>query len=193
MTGDIPHFIARWQESGAAERANYQLFLSELCDVLDVPRPDPTTPDAAGNAYVFEKSVPLPHGSIGRIDLYRRGCFRVGSETGRTRGRSPLEESEARAAAERGVAARYRSLGHRDGERRGSGSVLCAQPATRRLRTAAGRRLIVVDVGESLTLYEFTAPAITTSLPGSSGVARPLSNLEQPEVRELLRWSGSTL
>jgi hypothetical protein len=27
-------FIARWRSSGAAERANYQLFLSELCDVL---------------------------------------------------------------------------------------------------------------------------------------------------------------
>jgi hypothetical protein len=26
------HFIARWQQSSAAERANYALFLSELCD-----------------------------------------------------------------------------------------------------------------------------------------------------------------
>lgn len=58
MTDDIQRFIARWQASGAAERANYQLFLSELCDVLDAPRPDPTTPDEAGNAYVFEKSMP---------------------------------------------------------------------------------------------------------------------------------------
>jgi hypothetical protein len=31
----IPSFIARWSDSGAAERANYQLFLSELCDLLD--------------------------------------------------------------------------------------------------------------------------------------------------------------
>jgi len=45
--------------SGAAKRANYQLFLSELCDVLNTPRPDPTTPDEASNAYVFEKSVPF--------------------------------------------------------------------------------------------------------------------------------------
>ena len=44
---DPAAFIARWQKSGAAERANYQLFLSELCDVLGVPRPDPTTPDDA--------------------------------------------------------------------------------------------------------------------------------------------------
>ena len=71
MTDDIQRFIARWQASGAAERANCQPFLSELCDVLNTPRPDPTTPDEAGNAYVFEKSVPLPHGATGRIDLYR--------------------------------------------------------------------------------------------------------------------------
>jgi hypothetical protein len=76
MPDDIQRFIARWQASGAAERANYQLFLSELCDVLDVSPPDPTTPDEASNAYVFVKSVPLPHSATGRTDLYRHGCVR---------------------------------------------------------------------------------------------------------------------
>jgi hypothetical protein len=75
MSTNIEQFVSRWQASGAAERANYQLFLSELCDVLDVPRPDPSTPDEAANAYVFEKPFPLPPRSPGRIDLYRRGCF----------------------------------------------------------------------------------------------------------------------
>jgi len=36
-------FIERWERSGAAERANYQLFLTELCDILGVPRPNPVT------------------------------------------------------------------------------------------------------------------------------------------------------
>jgi hypothetical protein len=45
MTDDIQRFITRWQASGAAERANYRLFLSELCNVMNTPRPDPTTPD----------------------------------------------------------------------------------------------------------------------------------------------------
>jgi hypothetical protein len=76
MTGNIQRFIALGQASGAAERANYQHFLSELCDVLNAPRPDPTTPDEAGNVYVFEKPVLLPHGATGRIDLYRRGGVR---------------------------------------------------------------------------------------------------------------------
>jgi hypothetical protein len=50
MTDDIQRFIARWQASGAAGRANYQLFLSELCDVLNAPPPDPTTPDEASKS-----------------------------------------------------------------------------------------------------------------------------------------------
>lgn len=46
-TSAVADFIRRWEASGAAERANYQLFLSELCDLLEVPRPEPTRPDNA--------------------------------------------------------------------------------------------------------------------------------------------------
>lgn len=42
-------FIERWQNSAAAERANYALFLSELCDYLDVPRPNPAVADERQN------------------------------------------------------------------------------------------------------------------------------------------------
>ena len=38
-------FVKRWENSAAAERANYQLFLSEFCDFLEVPRPQPTVAD----------------------------------------------------------------------------------------------------------------------------------------------------
>ena len=38
----LDDFLTRWEASGGAERANYQIFLSELCDVLGVPRPEPT-------------------------------------------------------------------------------------------------------------------------------------------------------
>jgi hypothetical protein len=55
-------FLARWGASGSAERANYQLFLSELCDLLAVPRPDPTGPDDRDNAYVFERGIHFDHG-----------------------------------------------------------------------------------------------------------------------------------
>ena len=78
----IDAFIRRWAASGAAERANYQLFLSELCDVIGVPRPEPQAADDAQNGYVFEKAVPLPHGTTGRIDLYKRGCFVLEAKQG---------------------------------------------------------------------------------------------------------------
>ena len=72
-------FIARWGASAGAERANYQIFLSELCDVLGVPRPEPSVAEEASNTYVFDKAVtfPLPNGKTTTkyIDLYRKGCF----------------------------------------------------------------------------------------------------------------------
>jgi hypothetical protein len=75
----VAAFIARWSAAGAAERANYALFLTELCALLDVPPPDPAGDDTAHNAYVFERAVPFVQRdgkkTTGRIDLYRRGCF----------------------------------------------------------------------------------------------------------------------
>ncbi len=75
----VAAFIARWQGSGAAARANYQLFLSELYDAFEVPRPEPAAQDDAANACVFERTVVFRHAddttSTGRIDLYKRGAF----------------------------------------------------------------------------------------------------------------------
>jgi len=62
MTDDIQRFITRWQASGAAERANYQLFLSELCDVLDAPRPDPTAADGLAAQTAAVRAAPAALG-----------------------------------------------------------------------------------------------------------------------------------
>jgi hypothetical protein len=37
MSPTIDEFIRRWEASGAAERANYALFLTELCDLQMMP------------------------------------------------------------------------------------------------------------------------------------------------------------
>ncbi len=50
-------FEARSQNSGGAERANYGLFLQDLCDLIGVPRPDPMTDNPAHDAYVLERPV----------------------------------------------------------------------------------------------------------------------------------------
>ena len=84
-----PDFEARWLRSGGAEHANYGLFLQDFCDLLEVPRPDPTTDDPTQDAYVFERAVSFDDGagkrSTGRIDLYKRGCFVLETKQGVTR------------------------------------------------------------------------------------------------------------
>jgi hypothetical protein len=73
-------FISRWTaREGGAERANYQMFLSELCDVLGVHRPDPAGADRELNDYVFERAVRPRDGDAAtapkRIDLYKKNAF----------------------------------------------------------------------------------------------------------------------
>lgn len=77
---DIDTFIERWSAArGGAERANYQMFLTELCEALGLPRPDPASDDTRTNDYVFERGVKRRESeglaSTLRIDLYKRGCF----------------------------------------------------------------------------------------------------------------------
>ncbi len=81
-------FIARWSASGAAERANKDMFFVELCDLLGVERPDPSS--EARPEYCFEKPVVIAH-EDGRsttrfIDFYKKHFFVIeakqGSESG---------------------------------------------------------------------------------------------------------------
>ena len=80
----MPHvtleaFIARWSVSAAAEHANKDIFLAELCDALGVERPEPATGEDQRAQYVFEKgAVPMKDGqrtTTGRVDLYLAWCF----------------------------------------------------------------------------------------------------------------------
>ncbi len=87
----VDAFIARWQgREGGQERANYALFLSELCAVLDVKQPDPASARTEENDYVFERAVKEPDGdgnhTTRRIDLYRRGCFVLEAKQSRQAG-----------------------------------------------------------------------------------------------------------
>ena len=91
MTGSPDAFIARWQgREGGQERANYALFLSELCDVIGVRRPDPASASTEENDYVFERAVKryAPDGTpgSGRIDLYKRDCFVLEAKQSRQSG-----------------------------------------------------------------------------------------------------------
>lgn len=77
---DVEAFIKRWTDRAhGSERANYALFIVELCDLVGVGRPDPAGEETERNDYVFERAVRFRHDdgstSPGRIDLYKKGCF----------------------------------------------------------------------------------------------------------------------
>ena len=134
----VSAFIARWRTATGGERANYQLFLTELARLLNLPHPDPASDDTRDNAYVFERRVTFRHGdgseTAGFIDLYRRGSFvceakRIGKPEGVGFDRALLR---ARSQAEQ---------------------------YARALPADEGRPpfLVIVDVGNTIELYaEFT-------------------------------------
>ncbi|KRB23756.1 class I SAM-dependent DNA methyltransferase [Mesorhizobium loti] len=99
-------FIGRWSNlDGGQERANYSLFLAELCDVIGVRRPDPALAEHDFNDYVFERRVQRkrPDGTTeaGRIDLYKRGCFILEAKQSRLRGgKKAVPEGQADLFAE---------------------------------------------------------------------------------------------
>ncbi|GAA4039188.1 hypothetical protein GCM10022409_26020 [Hymenobacter glaciei] len=107
-------FAARWQKSGGAERANYGLFLQDLCDLLGVPKPDPTTDNSTQDQYVLERAVTFndgPKKSTGRIDLNKRGCFILETKQC-TDSPDSQQKAERSDCAELGFAAEKRRKGH---------------------------------------------------------------------------------
>ena len=87
----VESFIARWQgRDGGQERANYALFLTEFCDAVGLPHPDPAGTKTEENDYVFERLVrePNPDGThaLRRIDLYKKGCFVLEAKQSRQHG-----------------------------------------------------------------------------------------------------------
>src|ERR1019366_2076804 len=75
----IAEFIAKWSASGAAERANKDSFLIDLCDLLSVPRPNPASGDSDKDTYTFERDAVFAHEgdkfTTGKIDLFKDGHF----------------------------------------------------------------------------------------------------------------------
>ncbi|MGH8189886.1 MAG: type IIL restriction-modification enzyme MmeI, partial [Rhodanobacteraceae bacterium] len=166
----IEAFIARWQDVGGRERANYQLFLTELAALLELPTPEPATDDDRDNAYVFERRVDFHHGdgseSRGYIDLYRRGCF-------------VLEAKDVREASGR----RYDDTMLRARSQ--------AESYARALPASEGRPpfVAVVDVGRVIELYsEFSRSGATyTPFPDPRSHRIALTDLRKPAIRERLR------
>ncbi len=192
-TDPVAQFIARWKHSGAAERANYQLFLIELAEILGVPKPSPAQPDNTSNDYIFERSVEFLHddgSTSGFIDLYKRGCFVLEAKQGSDlpNGEAPLSEAvaEAQRKLKKGTARR--------GTRAWDDAMLRARARAeqyvRALPVSEGRPpfLLVVDVGHSIEVFaEFSRTGgqyAPFPAPGSHRIL--LHQLEYEEIRERL-------
>jgi hypothetical protein len=84
-TTRIEQFITRWQNSSGNERANYQMFFSELCDALGVKRPD-VKGSVTGDPYCFDKDITIYHPSgkktPGYIDFYKAEHFLIEAKQG---------------------------------------------------------------------------------------------------------------
>ncbi len=193
-SADPDAFIARWEGSGASERANYQLFLSELCDLLGVPRPDPAKANAAGNAYTFERAVTriAPDGTetTAFIDLYRASCFVLETKQGVTAAAQPASNAlllDETAPYKTGHGVRGSKTWDKALER----AYHQARRYIRDLPAPEGRPpfLIVCDVGHVIELYaEFSRTGgAYVRFPGPATHRILLQDLRDPAIRQLLR------
>lgn len=164
-------FIQRWNKATGSELANAQLFVTELCELLELPRPDPATGVAQDDAYVFERRAQHQHGDGSenerRIDCYRRGAF-------------ILEAKKIKAGVQ--------TKGFDDARIRARNQ---AEQYARDIPAAEGRPpfLLVVDVGHFIELYsEFSQSGATyVPFPDPRSHRIRLADLERPELRERLR------
>jgi hypothetical protein len=181
-------FIDRWRKSAAAERANYALFLSELCDFLEVPRPNPAVAEDARNNYVFERPVTFRHptglSSTGFIDLYKRGCFVLEAKQG---SEAQLPSLLFEIPTRRGTSTRGTSGWDQAMLRAGNQ----AEQYAKALPASDGWPpfLIVADVGYSIELFagfSGTGKAYVP-FPDSLNHRIQFEQIESPLVRERLR------
>ena len=107
-------FIAKWRKASGSERANYQLFIGGLCELLGVASPEPAREDTRDNAYVFERRVRFAHGdgsdSLGFIDCYKRAPWPRCSPPAPPPSLSPISPRTSPSAARGGAVCRRSSI-----------------------------------------------------------------------------------
>ena len=185
--GGITDFITRWKASGGSEQANSQLFLTELCDALELPRPDPARPVNEENLYSFERKVFVPRGDgtseLKKLDLYRKGCFVLEAKQGQDKtAPNHLPGLTASTAVKRG--SRQWEEAMQRAKRQAENYIRC-------LSAQEGRPpfLIVADVGFCFDIYtEFTCTGgVYLHFPDARTCRIRLNELDTPEVRTLFQ------
>ena len=186
----VDAFIARWAGSGGAERANFQGFVYELCDLIGVERPEAAGPDPAKNRYSFEHPVTFRHQdgstSTGRIDFYRRGAFVMEAKQGSD------QQLEEQLALFGGLASQTRKGTAVRGTPNWSAAMQGARGQAERYAKALPEWppfLVIVDIGHCFELYaDFSLTGKNYSqFPDAQSFRIPLAGLRDAKVRERLR------
>ncbi len=189
---DVAGFITHWSNAAPSERANSQLFLVELCDLLSVPRPD-NHPHAG---YFFEFPVTEHHAdgttTNGRIDLYKRGCFVLESKQFQE-ARAELSQLELAAEAAGVTTTRKSSQPVRGTDAWGEAMLKARGQAERYVRALPGDEnppfIIVLDVGHSFEVFaDFTqAGKAYLPFPNPRSFRIRLADLADEQIRARLR------
>lgn len=186
-------FIARWKASGASERANYQLFLTELCELLGVEKPRPATDKVHEATYNFERPVDFNDGegkiTTNFIDLYKQHCFVLEAKQGSDK--AVVTEAELLGAAKVKTKTGTATRDTRTWEREMKKAKEQALRYARSLPSSEGWPpfLVVVDVGFCIDLYSDFTRQGKTYLPFPDPVKYriQLADLEKTEIQHQLR------
>lgn len=189
-------FIARWQgQEGGQERANYALFLTELCDLLGVEHPQPAGATRERNDYVFERVVTRHKDdgdALGRIDLYKRDCFVLEAKQSRVKGAAKeIVGQNDLFAADASDAMRGRRGADRAWDVLMLNAKRQAEEYARALPTSHGWPpfILVCDVGHCIEVYaDFSGQGKNyTQFPDRQAFRIYLEDLRSQEVRERLK------
>jgi hypothetical protein len=195
----VDEFIERWRRNeGGAERANYVLFLTELCALLELPQPDPADATHERNDYTFERAVQFKdeagRAGHGRIDLYRRGAFVLEAKQSRERGGKkevalPIEQVTLPGLAPGQVRGRRSAQRGWDVLMRNAREQ--AEQYARALPTDHGWPpfILVCDVGHAIEVFaDFSGQGKTyRQFPDRQGFRIYLDDLRDPTIQARLR------
>jgi SAM-dependent methyltransferase len=197
--GAFDRFIERWRRNeGGAERANYALFLIELCDLLGLERPAPADATHERNDYVFERDVPTTDddGKVShkRIDLYRRGCFVLEAKQSRIKGGTkevPIAPDQIALPGLAAEEARGRRSAHRGWDVLMRNAREQAEQYARGLPIDHGWPpfILVCDVGHVIELFaDFSGQGKNyRQFPDRGSFRIYLEDLRRPEIQKRLR------
>ena len=191
---DVEAFIRRWSNlEGGAERANYAMFLTELCAVLEVEPPKPAVGDRVANDYAFERGVKTRSSEAAstqkRIDLYKKNAFileakqsRLPDKKNAISGQASLF-AEAEEAPARSTAVRGWDVMMQNARKQAEGYVFLLDADH-----PAPPFIITCDVGYCLELYaDFTGTGRAyDQFPDRKGFRILLDDLRDPDTRALL-------